>query len=301
VPSPAAEPPLLALLPELRTRAATAAAVGADTFALPEAAPVAALAARLHAGTVLAQEAAAWLAAGAGYHQVVRLAARAALQGPAAGEAVYVPKASGELEPMLALWPDALVFPTTASLTAAALIELRAFPVHPLGVTAAVAWADGRWCSPAEYFFHDLDHARYKLRADLRLEGWELPDPYQDGTTVDAQGRHRLVFPAVRGRRIGPVLWERAPARLALARRLLHRARALPAPLAHAAELLLFEILHEKSHPLEPAALGRELAEASHREKIALKYGRGFYGADAPAPETIAALADAGRALQAAL
>ena len=105
---------------------------------------------------------------------------------PTAGEAVYVPKAAAELEPMLRLWPSVLAVPTALAFAPLDLVALRAFPVHPLGVMGEVAWADGRPCSPAEYFFHDLDHARYKVREDLRVEGVEIPDAYQDGTTVDA-------------------------------------------------------------------------------------------------------------------
>jgi hypothetical protein len=281
-------------LRELQARAEAAATAGAPTFALPEAAPVAAL----NAATGLAAEAAAWQAH-AGYHALVRLCARALLALPA-GDPVYVPKVAGELEPMLALWPGALVVPTTGALSPAALILLRAFPVHPLGVNADVAWADGRWCSPAEYFFHDLDHARYKLRADLALEGCALPDPYQEGGTLDPRtGQHRLILSLARGQVGG--LWRRAPQRLALAQRLLDVAAALPGPQAPAGELLLFEILHEKSHALDRGVLAGELVNPAHQDKIARKHADGFYGETPPTPATIAALPAAGAALCEAL
>jgi len=202
-----------------------------------------------------------------------------------------VPKASLELEPLLALFPDVLALPTTAKLSPREVIELRAFPVHPLGLVEDATWGDGRLLSPADYFFHDLDHARFKIREDLRALGVEIPDAYEDGTTIDPRtGQHRTILPAAVGR-IGLVLWERARERLDLARRLLSRGVSLEGPgRAAAAELLLFEIIHEKSFPLEAEVLHRELGRDAHPEKIRKKRADGFYGAEPPAPEVMDAL-----------
>src|SRR5262245_38768376 len=189
------------------------------------------------------------------YHQErVKSAARRVLEDQARrppAELVYVPKASLELEPLLALFPDVLAVPTTAKLSAREMIELRAFPVHPLGLVEDATWGDGRLLSPADYFFHDVDHARFKIREDLLALGIAIPDAYQDGTTIDPRtGQHRTILPAAIGR-IGLVLWERSGERLVLAQRLLSRAASLEGPgRAGAAELLLFEIIHEKSFPL---------------------------------------------------
>lgn len=288
----------------LRHRAEQAAAAGESTFSIPEAAPAAELIATMVPAGTLRTEAEQWLADGASYHALVRLAARAVAAfgtGSAAGESIYVPKASGELEPILRLWPSVLAVPTAIPLEPADLMELRAFPVHPLGLVNEPAWADGRMCSPAEFFFHDLDHARYKIREDLRLEGVAIPDPYENGTTFDAQtGRHRIVLPAAEGR-IGSMLWERIEPRRKLARRLLAFAASLGGPRAAAAELLLFEMIHEKSLPLDAVVLGRELASDAHVMKIRQKQVIGFFGDHAPEIATIAALDDARLALKAAL
>jgi hypothetical protein len=231
------------------------------------------------------------------YQERVRSAARRvladqALRPPA--ELIYVPKASLELEPLLALFPDVLALPTTAKLSPREIIELRAFPLHPLGLVEDATWGDGRLLSPADYFFHDLDHARFKIREDLRALGVEIPDAYQDGTTIDPRtGQHRTILPAAAGR-IGRVLWERARERLELGRRLLARAASLEGPgRAGAAELLLFEIVHEKSFPLEADVLLRELGREAHPEKIQKKRAAGFYGAAPPAPEVMDALDEA--------
>jgi hypothetical protein len=291
-------------LQHLRLRAEQAAAAGQASFAMPEGAPVAKYLAAMAPPGPLLDEANGWLPAGASYHALVRLAARAVTAFSAnapASEAVYVPKAAGELEPMLQLWPSVLAVPTTIAFSPLDLVALRAFPVHPLGVVTEVTWADGRPCSPAEYFFHDLDHARFKVREDLRVEGVEIPDAYQDGTTVDAHtGRHRVILPAAVGH-IGTSLWERARSRQALAGRLLATAAELGGAQAAAAELLLFEIIYEKSHPLDAAVLARELASGAHVAKIHHKQASGFYGTDAPTAETIAVLDQARRALEGAL
>jgi hypothetical protein len=291
-------------LGRLRGRAERAAAAGQDTFAIPEAAPVAERVAALAPPGALRTEAEGWLGAGASYHALVRLAARAVavFSGDApAAEAVYVTKAAGELEPMLRLWPSVLAVPTTLAFAPLDLVALRAFPVHPLGVVSEAVWADGRLCSPAEYFFHDLDHARFKVREDLLAVGVEIPDAYQEGVTVDPRtGRHRVILPAAEGR-IGATLWQRAGARRELARDLLAVVTGLAGARAAAAELLLFEMIYEKSHALEAAVLARELATDAHVAKIRRKHASGFYGTDAPAPATIAALDQARQALEAAL
>jgi hypothetical protein len=291
-------------LGRLRRRAEQAAAAEEDTFAIPEAAPVAERLAALMPPGPLRTEAERWLMAGASYHTLVRLAAQAVASfsgNVPPAEAVYVPKAAGELEPMLRLWPSVLAVPTTLAFAPLDLVALRAFPVHPLGVVSEAAWADGRLCSPAEYFFHDLDHARFKVREDLMVEGIEIPDAYQDGTTLDARtGKHRTILPVAAGR-IGATLWERAEPRRALAQALLAIATGLGGPRASAAELLLFEMIYEKSHPLDAAVLARELATDAHVAKIRHKQASGFYGAEAPTAATIAALDEARCALRGAL
>lgn len=288
---------MLALCDELGRRAREAASGGRATFAIPEAAAVAALiAARVPDGQVRG-EAQRWLAAGAGYHELARLCSRAmpALDaGHRPFEASYGPKVSEELEPMLALWPQVLVVPTVADLSRRQLIELRAYPVHPLGMVIERAWADGRPGPPSEYFFHDLDHARFKVREDLLALGVEIPDAYRDGTTIDpATGRSRTIIPFAVSR-LGDQLWTRAPRRLNLARCLLRTVDALPDPVvAKAAELLLFEILHEKSFPLEPSVLERELGAPAHLDKLRRKQETAFFGAADPGPAVVAALPQA--------
>jgi len=88
----------------------------------------------------------------------------------------YVPKVAGELASLLAMWPHVLLLPTSRSLSLDDLLRLRAWPLHPLGVVAQPARADGAVRSVAEYFAHDVDHARYKVREDLRVRGQAVPD-----------------------------------------------------------------------------------------------------------------------------
>jgi hypothetical protein len=218
------------------------------------------------------------------YRRVVRMVADFVLQQPNEGEALYVPKARAELEPLLALWPHVLALPTSAVLSIDDLILARAFPVHPLGVVAQPTWADGRWCSPAEFFFHDLDHARFKVREDLLAVGVEIPDAYVDGSTLDpATARHRVILTEALGR-FGSNLWGAVRERAALAHQLLANIAAEPRrDLAEAARWLLFELVHEKSYPLVASVLHRELATPVHEMKLRAKCERGFY-ANCPPP-----------------
>lgn len=289
---------MLALCQEVGARARLAAASGAATFALPEAAPAVELIAERVSDPAVADQVRGWLAADMPYHALLRLCARlvGALDATCPPfEPVYGPKAGAELEPMLALWPDVLVFPTSTRLRPEDLICLRAFPFHPLGLVADTVWADGAPAAPSEYFFHDLDHARFKVREDLRVLGIQIPDAYQDGTTlVPGTDRHRTVLTWAARDRAGPRLWERGPARLALGRSLLGQIDALPdRAVARAARLLMFEIVHEKSFPLEWSTLATQLegsAGAAHLEKICRKQAAGFFGDDTPGDTVIAAL-----------
>jgi hypothetical protein len=287
-------------LARLRRRAERASAAGKGTFAIPELAPVAEFVAGMVPPGLRRTEAELWLEAGASYHALVRLVGRAMMgldDAEATGSAVYLPKAAGELEPILRLWPAVLAVPALIAFKPRDLVRLRAFPVHPLGLVSEAAWADGDLCSPAEFFFHDLDHARFKIREDLRVEGIEIPDAYQGGTTVDVHtGQHRIILTAAQGR-IGSALWNRVEARRELADRLLARAASLGGPRAAAANLLLFEMLHEKSLPLDASVLVRELASEVHMAKIRRKHASGFYGEHAPRAMTLAALDEARSAL----
>jgi hypothetical protein len=281
----------------LGIRAARAAGAGDATFAVPEFAFVARVIAQDTRAGALRDDAICWEKAGAGYHDLVRLCARYVEALDRAGPpvpSVYVAKASGELEPMLRLWPHVLLVPTTAKPSERELIELRAFPVHVLGIVRQVEWADGRPCSPAEFFYHDLDHARFKVREDLAAQGVDIPDAYQNGSTFDSEtGRHRLIVYAAEGR--VAALWQGGAERLALARRLFASMDALKdRAQAVAVDLLLFEILHEKSFPLEPRILRRELLSSAHLDKIRSKLATGFYGVSPPSPSCIFSL-DAAR------
>jgi hypothetical protein len=206
----------------------------------------------------------------------------------------YRRKAEAELAPLLDLWPHVLAVPTTQSFTQRELILRRALPVHPLGVVAAPAWADGMLRSPAEFFFHDLDHARFKIREDLAALGVVIPDAYQDGSTFDPVSRkHRSILHAAIGK-VGPALWQSVPERTAVAHGLVHDlAETSDRVLADASELLLFELVHEKSFPIVPAILLRELSTTAHLDKLRHKHETCFFGPHAPSDAVIARLEDA--------
>ena len=285
-------------LRQLGERAALARAAGEATFAVPELAPIAAkMAADPRAGSI-GSRAAAFTARGSSYHELIRCVAAYVVElaelEPAA-EPLFFPKVRGELEPMLALWPDVLVLPVLEPIAARDLIRLRALPVHPLGVVHGPAWADGRLCSPAEYFFHDLDHARFKVREDLLSLGIEIGDAYQDGSTFDPRlGSHRIILTEAQGK-AGPALWDVAGARIALADHLLAALNSTPdRSLADGALLVLFEVVHEKSFPLDRGVLRRELSTRKHVDKLLQKQASGFFGPDAWPSQSRASLGRAG-------
>lgn len=240
-----------------------------------------------------------WLHDRAGYQRVLRLVQDHVRQGAQAAVPVFVPKVAGELEPLLAMWPHVLVLPTSRTLSIEDLVLLRAFPLHPLGVVERPTRADGLDCTPAEFFAHDLDHARYKIRAELLVQGVAVPDPYVDGSTWDAQaGAHRQILAAAASR-VGPQGWTRAAARLAWLTGVWQASRATDDPaLGQAAQWLLFELLHEKSLPLDGPRLAAELAGGAHVLKLQAKVERRFFGRHGPAAQVVAQLPAAAAWLQ---
>jgi hypothetical protein len=189
-----------------------------------------------------------------------------------------------------------VLWPTARLLRRDELIRRRAVPVHPLGVVAVSAWADGGARSPAEFFWHDVDHARFKLREDLLVRGIAVQDAYVDGGTWDAaNGRHRT-FVAEALPHVGPWTWAGSRERAAFARELLAAIAALgDRDLAAAAQWLLFELVHEKSLPLVGAVLREALAGARHVDKLARKASAGFYADEPPPAAALARLDDARR------
>jgi hypothetical protein len=174
------------------------------------------------------------------------------------------------------------------------------FSVHPLGLVAQPTWADGAPRVPSEYFFHDLDHARFKVREDLLRRGFAVPDAYRDGSTIDPRtGRHRSILPFVVGARIvGRRPRNGAAPPPVEGRRLLSRVRSLPDGVtARAADLLLFEMIHEKSLPLDGWSLARALETDAPIVKLRRKHTSGFFGAEAPPPDVLQALPAARDAL----
>ena len=271
-----------------------AAANGAKTFSVPEFEPVVAAIAADRRVERISAAAQRWDTDDASYHDLVRLCASYVMELEAvvpASEPLYVPKVCDELQPLLALWPHVLALPTIKPLSARDLFRLRAFPVHPLGVTAEAVWADGRQVSPAEFFFHDVDHARFKVREDLLAMGIHLPDAYQDGTTFDpVTRRHRSILPEAFGK-VGPALWSVSASRRSLVESLFNRMDALAnRSLASAVEWLLFQILHEKSFPLHVPTLRRELATPRHLQLLQTKVDNGFYEKNTPSSESMAQL-----------
>jgi hypothetical protein len=201
----------------------------------------------------------------------------------------YVGKTRDELDPFLNLSPYIFGVATEAAVSARFLIELRPLPVHIFGIVKEISWADGQWCSPADYFYHDLDHARYKIREDMLALGYPCPDVDED---------HRTILPYVQEyiAEAGPKLWSLVPQRSHLAQTMLNAIDALAASdhtLAQAAELLLFEMVHEKSLPMDRSVLEAELASSAHVNKICTKHGTGFYGESKPDDSMMARLDDA--------
>jgi hypothetical protein len=202
-------------------------------------------------------------------------------------DAGYVAKVQDEVAAFESLKPYVHGVRLRAMVSRRQLIAMRPLPIHVLGIVDRPGWADGQWCSPEDFYAHDLDHARFKVREDLLALGYDVPD-YD---VRDAVGNRGFLREARRHiDQAGPQLWRLAPERLELARRLLARADEF----GPAAEWLLFEVVHEKSFPVDACVLRRELQTDRHLEKLALKCRNGFYREPVSAiPDQLAAAREA--------
>ena len=100
-------------------------------------------------------------------------------------------------------------------------------------------------------------------------------------------------MPAARGL-AGENLWAGSASRLQFIDRVLAAVdHETDRALAKSAELLLFEILHEKSLPLSVASLASEVPHAAHRERLRHKAVAGLFGPEPPAGSVVARLDDA--------
>lgn len=245
-----------------------------------------------------------WLRDVDGYRRCVRLVAEHCLAAAEGSAPHYVAKVHGELEPLLAMWPHVLLLPTSRPLSLDDLIGMRAWPVRPLGVVTGPTDADGAPRSPAEFFCHDVDHARYQVREDLLLRGIDVTDPYADGDTFDrARGAHRAVMHEAVPH-VDADGWRQAAARSERVHTWLaaiDTLTATDATLASASRWLLFELVHEKSLPIDVAVLTRALAVDTHTAKLRGKCARGFYGPQGPSAAVVDRLPDARRWLAAAI
>lgn len=288
----------------LHARALAARKRGATSFPFPELAPVVdRMLSHLRGvsqgpgaeeGRALAARARALRALGTPYPDVLRVThafvewvdARVRVQRPELPR-VYGPKCRDELEPLLDLWPHVLSVPTFATLERRDFWRTRPVPLHLLGLQTEALFADGLECSPAEYFFHDVDHARFLVREELLARGIDIPDAYRDGSTLDkARGRHRTVLDAAHGtlHARGSDTLARLQARCRLARALDSRQVAggrADAGIRESAGWLLFEVVHEKGFPLDARVLAEQLARETHVNKLGAKLRTGFYGQDA--------------------
>jgi hypothetical protein len=236
---------------------------------------------------------------------VEQLERRARAHRPGLAE-LFVPKCREELEPLLHLWPEVLAFPTFSALDRRFFWRTRSVPIHALGLITRPRYTDGQECSPAEYFFHDVDHVRFLVREELLARGIDIPDVYRSADTYapastfdPVRRRHRTLLDIAHGAVKSRGL--EAPERLAERGRL---AQALDARLAHlrgadpslgdAASWLLFEIIHEKGFPMGGPALREQLARDSHPTKLRSKFAAGFYGEGA-VPVSVAQRLDEAR------
>ena len=256
----------------------------------------------------LAARAEAWPNDACRYDEAVRLARDYVMLIDAAHEpGPYAARVAAEFDDALALAPVVIMLPSFETLDMVDLLRVRATAVRVIGLRERATYADGAPCTPAEFFWHDLDHVRFMVREDLAALGVAIADAYgpPDATgarsTLDgATGTHRCILTAA-----ATALTARRTAHARLVRRAtrtidhlltgLIRSESDHSQVVAAARLTLFEVCHEKSFTPVPEILRRELMNDAHGAKIHHKLARRFWG-DAVDPSLVAHL-EAARAM----
>jgi hypothetical protein len=248
----------------------------------------------IHAFGSIATRAQAWLEAGGPYADAVRLARDYVEQidnVQAPGE--YGERVAAELDDALGLMPAVALLPSFETLGMTELLRLRVTSARVIGLRDQAAFADGAVCTPAAFFWHDLDHMRFMVREDLAVLGVDIPDAYgppdangRRDTYDAATGRHRCILaaavtPLVARRQAHAHLMQRAARTIDTLIGRLDHLDSTRATDSAAARLTLFEICHEKSFTPVPEVLRRELAHDAHLAKMRLKLARGFWGDEA--------------------
>ena len=240
----------------------------------------------------IAMRAHAWSATGCRYDAAIRLARDyVTLVDDSHGPGAYEARVAAEFDDALALAPAVILLPSFETLGMVDLLRVRATAARVIGLRDHAAFADSAVCTPAEFFWHDVDHLRFTVREDLAALGVVIADAYgppgADGRrdTLDtATGTHRRILAAAEA-----ALRERRSAHARLMQRaartvdglldgLARHERDHGPPVAVAARLVLFEVCHEKSFTPVPEILRRELANDAHVAKIRLKLARRFWG-----------------------
>lgn len=204
----------------------------------------------------------------------------------------FVPKVKEEFEHLLRLAPAVIVFPTFTPLNPKFFLRTRGVPVFALGLTRNPIYADGNILSPAEFFYHDVDHIRFMIREELIFSGVPVPDAYQmmdpdtPPTTFNKlTGKHRIILDYVRNNYFDNLFYQPVEKRTKLAMDILDSAESLndsDLGLATSIEWLLYEILHEKGYPWEKSVLVKQLSKDTHIDKLRYKIKTNFFGPEWP-------------------
>ncbi len=218
----------------------------------------------------------------------------------------FVPKVREEFAHLLRLAPAVIVFPSFSPLSAGFFLRTRGTPLFALGLVKSPFYADGNLLSPAEYFYHDVDHIRFMIREDLIFLGVNVPDAYRmmdpdtPSSTFNAlTGKHNIILDYVHNGDFKNLLYGPVEKRTGLAAKLLNGIDAIKdqnPTLAKSAELLLFEIMHEKGYPWELTVLSKQLRDQVHIQKLKYKVDSNFFGPSWPiSQETVANLPEAAK------
>ena len=269
---------LLALAPRLLARAAGAAAAGERTFAVPEAAPVAAWIVARVADPDVRAEAAAWRARGARYHES---RAPGGARGAGARPRRLHPRVSPQGGRRARTDARAVATRPGRAHDGAAVTG-----GHRSGCARCPSTRWGWWrsrpgrtaasCPRRSICFTTSTTPASSCARTAWRAGADVSDAYVDGSTLDARsGRHRSILPAVVDR-MGARPADDVPAQWLRMQRLLTRVRsARDRATARAAELLLFEVVHEKGLPAARPALAHALrGRRPHRQAVAKARGR---------------------------
>jgi hypothetical protein len=161
--------------------------------------------------------------------------------------------AKHELEKALEEWPDAIIFFSFQPVNTKYFLDTRTAPLHLVGGTLTHLFADGFPLTPTEFGYHDVGHFSYMIMRDKALRARKGPG-WDEKRARKKWKQNKRYYNAKELE-----LYKTDPV------------------LAHAANLVRFEVIHERGYQYDLASLKSQFESSRWATVVLEKLQNGFW------------------------